>query len=868
MYSSEITFFEIFPWNKNFNTGIDIIDEQHKQLVDILNRLAAHLANLSSSVTLNEIFDELAEYADYHFKTEEKIWSEHLHDDEWFSDHEHTHESFIAKVVALKNEEKIRPLDEVIYEVVSFLSQWLAYHILDSDKRMARAVLAIEEGNSIEEAKIRANEEMSGSMKVLIHTVLSMYDSLSTRTLDLMREKTLRRQAEVALHKSEERWKFILEGGAENIWDWDIEHDTMTFSKEDIPLVDLVSDDIERAECTRIHKIDKKRVENDFKAHLEGKTEFFTSQYRILRKNGSWAWVLSRGKVVSRDEEGRALRMVGTHSDITERELASLIYKNSSQAMLISDINNIVISVNPAFTKITGYSEDEAIGKNPKFMTSGLHNAAFYNEMWERIEETGHWTGEISNRRKNGELYTEMLNINTVTNAFGSVDHYVGLFNDITEQKKADELILEHANIDPLTRLHNRRMFLERLDEEIKRSKRSGVPFALLYMDLDHFKEVNDSLGHDAGDKLLIEVTQRMKNHVRESDIVSRLGGDEFSIIFTDLQGSFAIDRITQDIIDSMCKPFQLDVDHVYISASVGITIYPNDADDASTLLKNADQAMYLAKRSGRACYRYFKPSMQEAAERRQVMINDLHGALDEKQFQVFYQPIVDMKTAEINKAEALVRWNHPERGLVSPDDFIPLAEESGQIIEIGDWVFKEAMRQTDIWKRKYHTEFQVSVNKSQVQFRSARKLDEWLDYLNELGLNGHNIVIEITESILMEDESRISDKLLQLRDMGIEVSLDDFGTGYSSLSYLKKFDIDYLKIDRSFVASLTAESTDMALCEAMIVMAHKLGIKVIAEGIETEEQKHLLDSMGCDYGQGYLFSRPVPASEFEKLLN
>lgn len=864
MSQGQIAFFEIFPWNENFETGIELIDEQHKKLVDILNRLAAHLANLSDEVTLNEIFDELAAYADYHFKTEEKIWSTHFKDDAWYVEHEHTHESFIDDVLVLKGNKDQKNLDEVISEIVSFLSQWLAYHILDTDKRMAKAVLAMESGDSIERAKERSNEEMSGSMKVLVNTVLSMYDSLSTRTLDLMREKTLRKKAEEALLNSEERWKFVLEDGSENIWDWDVSNDKMHFPEKEMPLKEFIK---KGEQESTIHEADRKRVEADFKAHFEGKTEFFISKYRVLRKNGSWSWVLSRGKVVSRDREGRALRMVGTHSDITERELASLIYKNSSQAMLISDANNAIISINPAFTEITGYAEEDVLGRDPKLLSSGENDKALYKEMWDTLKRTGHWSGEVLNRRKNGELYPEILNISTVTNDFGLVDHYIGLFYDITKQKKADELIIEQANFDPLTKLQNRGMFKARLEEEIKRSKRSKLPFALLFLDLDHFKEVNDSLSHEVGDKMLVEVSKRIKNEVRESDIVSRLGGDEFAIIFTELKELHSIDRITKNILDSLAQPYAIGVDQIYSSASVGITLYPSDADDATQLLKNSDQAMYLAKTSGRSCYRYFTLSMQEAAEKRRILINDLHNALELNQFEVYYQPIINMKTGEITKAEALIRWNHPERGLVSPDNFIPMAEESGLIIDIGDWVFKEAMRQTSLWKKNYGIEFQTSVNKSPIQFRSAKKLNNWVEYLNELGLSGKNSVIEITENLLMENESRIIDKLLQLREVGIDISLDDFGTGYSSLSYLKKFDVDYLKIDRSFVNNLSEASQDFILCEAMIVMAHKLGIKVIAEGIETADQQQLLSAMGCDYGQGYLFSRPVPAGEFEKLL-
>jgi diguanylate cyclase (GGDEF)-like protein/PAS domain S-box-containing protein len=588
----------------------------------------------------------------------------------------------------------------------------------------------------------------------------------------------------------------------------------------------------------------------------------------VLRKNGSWSWVLSRGKVVSRDKMGKATRMVGTHSDITEREMAAQIYQHSRQALFISDMHNKIISINPSFTGITGYTPEDAIGKNPKFLASGKHDSHYFNEMWKVINNTGQWSGEIYNKRKNGEIYPEFLMINTVKGENGEIDHYFAIFDDITEKKKADELILEQANYDALTKLPNRRMFQDRLQQEIKRSHRSKKPFALLFLDLDHFKNVNDTLGHEVGDTLLVESAKRINQQIRESDTVARLGGDEFTIILTEAKNSISTVDITQNIIQSLSKPFQLELNQVHVSASIGITLYPDDANTASELLKNADQAMYLAKKSGRSCFRYFTQSMQDEAQTRQLMINDLHKAIALRQFQIYYQPIVELKTESINKAEALIRWNHPEQGLISPLDFIPFAEESGLIIEIGDWVYKEAMRQTKIWQNKYTMDFQISVNKSPVQFRSSSKIDEWIEHLTELGLSGKSSVIEITENFLMEHEGRIAEKLLQLRKSDIKISLDDFGTGYSSLSYLQKFEIDYLKIDKSFVSNLTPNSQDIILCEAIITMAHKLNIKVIAEGIETEFQKKLLADMHCDYGQGYLFSRPMPAEQFEVLLN
>lgn len=368
---NEIGYFEIFPWDKNFETGIELIDQQHRHLVFILNKLAVHLANLSSGIVLNEIFDELADYADYHFKTEEGIWSSYFAEDEWYTAHLATHGSFIEDVLALKHNDEKKPLDDVIHEIVSFLSQWLAYHILDTDKRMAKAALAIASGVSIKDAKILSNNEMSGSMRVLINTVLSMYDSLSSRTMDLMREKALRRQAEEALNQSEERWKFILDGGVENVWDWDIENNSLSRSDKSSELFEIVSRYIKGNEegCT-IHPLDIEQLKSDFEAHMEGKTEFFSNKHRLLRENGSWFWILSRGKVVSRDRNNHALRMIGTHSDITEREMAAEIYRNSRQAIFISDCNNNIISINAAFTEITGYSEEYAIGKNPKFLSS------------------------------------------------------------------------------------------------------------------------------------------------------------------------------------------------------------------------------------------------------------------------------------------------------------------------------------------------------------------------------------------------------------------------------------------------------------------------------------------------------------------
>lgn len=446
----------------------------------------------------------------------------------------------------------------------------------------------------------------------------------------------------------------------------------------------------------------------------------------------------------------------------------------------------------------------------------------------------------------------------------GTLYGVMGISRDITDKRAADETIWKQANFDALTHLPNRNMMRDRMVQEMKKADRSGQRMALMFLDLDRFKEVNDTLGHDMGDILLVEAAKRIQNSVRGSDTVARQGGDEFTVILGELDGIDCVERIALNIIAALAEPFDLAEDSAYITASIGVTFYPDDAESIDQLLKNADQAMYAAKSSGRNRYTYFTPSMHQAALNRVQLGKDLRVALKESQFSINYQPIVELATGKINKAEALIRWQHPTRGAVSPAEFIAVAEDTGRILEIGDWVFRQAARQVMEWRKTLDEDFQVSVNTSPVQFmEEACNPDIWVSTLKRLGLPGSALTVEITEGLLMDTGPDVSRKLLMFRDADVQVALDDFGTGYSSLAYLRRFDIDYLKIDKAFVSNLTADSDDMALCEAIIVMAHKLGIKVIAEGIETTEQCDLLTRVGCDYGQGYLFARPMAAESF-----
>ena len=859
--------FEIFPWSRNFETGIEIIDEQHKILVKLLNQLATNLANRSSEDILKTTLEQLTEYTDYHFKTEEKLWEEFLKNDSSYKSHLKTHKSFIDKIFSIKNK-NTELLDEAIYEIISFLSKWLAFHILDTDKRMAKTIELIKNGKSIEKAKILADDHMEGANKVLMNTVLTMYETLSNNSLDLMREKALRLQAEEALVKSEEKWRFILEGGVENVWDWDLSKDNYETSNSEKSLFNLVNKSLKIDGEVSVHPSDIVIFKNKFNEHLEGLTDFFCVKYRVLRKNGSWTWMLSRGKIVSRNENGSALRIVGTHSDITEREMASEIFHNSSQAIFISDMNNKIISINKAFTLVTGYNEDEVIGKNPNILSSGIHDEIFYNKMWEEIVSKGKWKGEIINKRKNGQLYPGYLIINTIKDVENKIDHYFAVFEDITQKKNAEKLIITQANYDSLTNLVNRNLFKNRLEEEIKRTKRFEVPFALLFIDLDNFKDINDALGHDIGDLLLIEVAKRLSSHMREIDTLARIGGDEFTIIYTNFINPSHLEEKINKILESINKPFQLNLHQIHISASIGITICPNDSSDSSELLKNADQAMYLSKKLGRNGYSYFTKSMQKEAKFRQEIVNDLHKALSLKEFEVYYQPIIDLSTKQIIKAEALLRWKHPTKGFISPEIFIPYAEASGLIVDIGNWVFKQAINQTKTWNKQYNKNIQISINVSPIQLHSKILVEEWIRYLKKIDFPTKNCVLEITENSLMEDHYDVERKLYQLRSEGISISLDDFGTGYSSLSYLQKFDIDFVKIDRSFIMDLTEDNQSLSLCEAIISMSNKLNIKVIAEGVETKFQKDFLEKLKCDYAQGYFFNFPLEKEKFEELLH
>ncbi len=565
-----------------------------------------------------------------------------------------------------------------------------------------------------------------------------------------------------------------------------------------------------------------------------------------------------------------AVEDISAYEEVKSKlRLASLILENSSEAMVITDENNCIVTANPAFTQISGYELSDVVGKNPGHFKSGRHKKEFYQKMWESLNENDHWQGEIWDKHKNGENYAKWLTINAIRSEDNTVSRYVAVFSDITHRKIAEETIWRQANFDSLTELPNRNMFHHTLQEKITNASRTNASLALLLIDLDEFKQVNDTLGHDMGDQLLQLASKRIVSSVRKTDFVSRLGGDEFTIILNDYQSTNNVEIITQKIISRLSEPYELEDEVVHGSASIGITYFPQHAESIKALIKNADQAMYAAKNQGRNQYACFKQELQDHAQKHLRLSQDLRAALTKDQFQVYFQPAMDLRTNQISKAEALIRWHHPENGLVPPLEFIPIAEAIGVINEVGNWVYHESFEWKQRWNEMFDIDLQISVNMSPAQFKVSNDefAKEWLSLPNNGNQKKQNIIIEITEGLLLNSDPEVLNKFLRLHDAGLEVAIDDFGTGYSSLSYLKKFDIDYLKIDQSFVRNLENDDNDLALSEAIIVMAHKLGIKVIAEGVETKAQEAILTEAGCDFAQGYLYSKPVPADQFESFL-
>ncbi|MCQ8128569.1 PAS domain S-box protein [Methylomonas rivi] len=1243
---------DIFPWNENFNTEVAEIDEQHKKLVRLLNLLAGHVTFQADLPALDAIFNELADYAAYHFRTEEVLWNQYLPEDWLEVQHKKDHEEFAAALLRFKQEQAAKAENVVLEEVLSFLARCLAGHILESDRYLAHVVLAMRSGLTLEAAKLQAGEKMSGSARVLIDIILAVYESLSVNTLRLMRELsqhkrddeflrklllaveqspssivitdlaaniefvnaaflkstgysrdetigrnprmlqsgktpattyramwdmlaqgriwqgefinkrkdgseyieralispvqqtdgavthylavkddiTERKRVEKALRDSHQQMDALLNSMAEGVYGVDTEgncrfvnrsflrilgydsadvigkhiHEIIHHSfpdgrhypsgdckmytayrrQKDIHIDDevfwrkdgtaipveywsqpiVIDGVLTGAIATFIDISERKKAEDAARQNAEyarslieasldplvtisaeGKitdvntateqvtglareqlvgsdfatyftepdkaragyrrvfTEGFVTDYplAIRHVSGRITDVLYNANVY-RDRQGKVLGVFAAARDITERKriearlveselhlrtiienepecikivdaegkvlqmnpaglvmleadseeqvvgnpvlgviapqhqkayadlhrrilsgenmrleyeaiglkggrrwletngvpmtlaggevvhlavtrditarkhaehqlrIAATVFE-SQEGMMVTDADNIILRVNKAFTDITGYQPEDVIGKNPNILHSARQDSDFYAAMWQRINEHGAWEGEVWNRRKNGEIYPEYLAINAVKDQEGRVTHYVGTLTDITLRKSAAEEIERLAFYDPLTGLPNRRLLQERLKPALAKCLRSGRKGALLFIDIDNFKTLNDTLGHDMGDLLLQQVAARLQSCVRENDTVARLGGDEFVVMLEGLNEDMyaaakQAKRIGQNILATINRPFKLGK-HDYISTpSIGAALFKG-AEHADEMLKQADIAMYQAKTSGRNALCFFDPQMQDRVIAKASLENELRKAFSRQQFRLYYQIQVNALQRPVG-VEVLIRWFHPERGLVSPAEFIPLAEENGMILDIGRWVLEQACAQIKAWQQLPAARGLVlSVNVSPKQFFQADFVSQVQAVIREYAIEPRLLKLELTESILIEKIENTIATMTALGAIGVQFSLDDFGTGYSSLQYLKKLPLNQLKIDQSFVRDIAFDSGDQAIVRTIIAMAKSLNLDVIAEGVETEEQRLFLLNNDCTHYQGFLFSQPLPVGQFEALL-
>ncbi|UVW30015.1 EAL domain-containing protein [Massilia sp. H6] len=696
-----------------------------------------------------------------------------------------------------------------------------------------------------------------------------------------------------SVRREEERLLLALDGIGEGVWDWRLDENSTSFStkwREIMGAADEQALATTQQWLERIHPDDAARVRASVTRYLRGETPIYSCEYRVQRMSGEWIRVRSRGSVVERSATGQALRMIGTLTDITETELMRQALADSNQrlAQLAQQVPGALFELvrHANGTLACLFISDMAyklFGLAPARIQDDLgclsariapaHQVRLRRALERSAAQLHPLQVEFQVRLANGEQHWCEV-IATPARAGAGATIWYGFTDDISARKHSENTIRlftrkleQRANYDTLTGLPNRALFRDRLEQAIERAEGYAGEVALLFIDLDRFKEVNDLLGHDAGDLLLVEAAQRIQACVHKGDTVARLGGDEFTVILTDTRELAHVEAAAQAILDALALPFQVRSELLHITGSLGIARFPADAANPEELMRNADHAMYRSKSGGRNQLTFFEATMQAAAIRRLKLLAELRRAVPDDQLELYFQPIVDLASGRIVKAEALVRWRHPSGVLLVPDSFIGVAEESGLIHEIGDWVFRTAAHHSKRWSGQLGHEFQVSINKSPVQFQPQAGATDWVAHLDDIHLLPRCINVEITEGLLLNLSDTVLSKLGALQASGMQVSIDDFGTGYSSMSYLKRLDIDYLKIDQSFVAELVHDNFSRTITDTIIVMAHKLGLKVIAEGVETAEQRSCLSASGCDFAQGFLFSRPLPADQFEALL-
>ena len=678
-----------------------------------------------------------------------------------------------------------------------------------------------------------------------------------------------RRQREQAyltqLRDREERLKLALWATGEHYWDYDLGQRRMQRLQAQAGVPSL-ADSVELEQL--VHPDDLPQVLDRLQQYLQGKTSFYSSEHRVRNKAGDWIWVRTRGRAIERGGDGRVLRIAGTALNITDdraddrdRQIAAAVLHNMNEAVTVLDRSFAFISVNPAFTHMTGYGADEVVGRNADILDSSQHDPAFYRHIREIIARQGRFSGEMWQRRKDGEEFLCSIETSLVQESDDQQSFHVAVLSDITQQKRTEHELRYLANFDTLTNLPNRTLLSERLSRAIVRARRENNRVAVLFLDLDRFKDINDSLGHAAGDRILRSAAVRLQQTVGDHHTVARLAGDEFTVVLENLESAEEAEHTARQIIMAFDAPLAIDErQEIAISPSIGISLYPDHGQVPTELLKQADTAMYQAKAAGRRTFMRYNDVMDVAIRQRATLSGALRKVIDRGELSLVYQPRLALEASRVVGVEALLRWRSDEYGDIPPSQFIPLAEESGLILEIGEWVLREACLTLHRWHQHGLTHLSVSVNVSVLQLLRGDFPDVVRRILADTGVPPHALELELTESVLMANAEQSSGKLQAFREIGVTLAIDDFGTGYSSLAYLKRLPITTIKIDKEFIGDLTRDPDDAAITSTVIAMAHSLGLNVVAEGVETAAQLRFLAAHRCDEVQGYHISPPLDA--------
>ncbi|AMB86338.1 diguanylate cyclase [Pseudomonas agarici] len=725
-------------------------------------------------------------------------------------------------------------------------------------------------GEQLNQELAREVEQRRRAELELREAQVGLETRVAQRSLELDR-------ANWALSKSETRLALALQASELGLWDWNLQTDEVHHTQ----IKELFGLDPEYVTAMlshlkpRLHPDDLPALKRALVEHLKGRTDDYLIEYRVRHGDGRWVWIEDRGRAVERSASGRVLRMVGTRRDINsrkelevQRQLAATVFEAASEGIVIFDPNYALLAVNQAFSRVTGYQIEDMLGRNVAELPCSRDARRHYSMIRQSLEQHGSWQGELVEARKNGELYPQWLQLNVVRDAGGKVSHIVGFFADLSARRESEERMRYLTHYDELTGLAKRSLFKERLHEANQRARQGGRSLALLHINLDRFKLLNDSLGHEVADQLLQKMARRLINALPEAETIARLSGDEFAVLFDAYGNLSSLARMATRLLGKLRLPLTVAGHELVVSASMGISLLPDSAREIPALVSQANIAMQHAKHLGGNNFQFYTDSLQASTLERLQLENQLRKAIDEQQLTVFYQPKLCLATDRLNAAEALVRWDHPSMGQVPPGDFIGLAEETGLIGAIGEFVLRQACWQACEWQRQGLAPTRVSVNLSVHQLRQGKLVSLVRQVLAETGLAPHLLELELTESQLLDSVEHIIATFQQLRDLGVKLAIDDFGTGYSSLSYLKRFPVDYVKIDQSFIRGLGEGSEDAAITRAIIAMAHSLGLKVVAEGVENPQQLEFLKLHGCDEVQGYLISRPVAAEALAGLLS